>query len=132
MGGVTTGCQPAWTGVRYQKLAHHKPTDGCWSFSCSGCGSVQMLQVTTLSTSCSRSRIPPTHVYIFFFFLPITITTNYVTNTNFIITTSLHNSVYITYNIRSFFRVSSSLKDPKLEISKLCLENYSKCVTILL
>jgi len=45
MGGLT-GCQPAWTGVRYQKLTHHqKPTDGCWSFSCSGCGSVQMLQV---------------------------------------------------------------------------------------
>lgn len=44
MGGVTD-CRPAWTGVRYQKLAHREPTDGCWSFSCSGCGSVQMLQV---------------------------------------------------------------------------------------
>lgn len=49
MGGAT-GCQPAWTGVRYRKLAHHKPTDGCWSFSCSGCGSVQMLQVNPAPT----------------------------------------------------------------------------------
>lgn len=49
MGGAT-GCQPAWTGVRYRKLAHHKPTDGCWSFSCSGCGSVQMLQAEGLNS----------------------------------------------------------------------------------
>lgn len=55
MGGVTD-CRPAWTGVRYRKLAHRKPTDGCWSFSCSGCGSVQMLQVNAWRVAAGRPR----------------------------------------------------------------------------
>lgn len=57
MGGVTD-CQPAWTGVRYQKLAHHKPVDGCWSFSCTGCGSVQMLQVTRRPLGTAGQHLP--------------------------------------------------------------------------